>query len=105
MHPEYPRSRLRIDCACRNFNKKEDTWREALRHFDAGFDSTLRVFKGWWYRGYLAQSDGDPNLLNANRNDDGRWLNADNDRSDNRWERDQGFAFVVSQLSSILTPL
>ena len=31
---------------CRNFNKKEDTWREALRHYYAGFDSTLRVFEG-----------------------------------------------------------
>ena len=48
-------------------------------------------------------SDGDPNLLNANRNGDGRWLNAYNDRPDNRWNRDNGFAFAVSQLSSFLS--
>ena len=48
-------------------------------------------------------SDGDPNLLNANRNDDGRWLNTYYDNPDNRWNRDNGFAFAVSQLSSFLS--
>jgi hypothetical protein len=43
-------------------------------------------------------SDGDPNLLNVNR--DGRWLNANYDNPDNQWNRDNGFAFVVSQISS-----
>ena len=52
--------------------------------------------------GISRNSDGDPNLLNANRSDDGRWLNANYDRPDNRWNRDNGFAFVVSQLSSFL---
>lgn len=49
-------------------------------------------------------SDGDPNLLSANRNDDGRWLNAYNNNSDNRWNRENGFAFAVSQLFSFLAP-
>ena len=49
------------------------------------------------------QSDGDPNLLNANRNDDGQWLNTYYDKPDNRWNRDNGFAFAVSQLSSFLS--
>ena len=48
-------------------------------------------------------SDGNPNLLNANRNDDGRWLNTYWDNPDNRWNRDNGFAFAVSQLSSFLS--
>lgn len=82
--------------------KKEDTWREALGHYDAGFDSTLRIFEGWWSGRCLARSDGDPNLLNVNRDNDGRWLNAYNDRPDNRWNRDNGFAFAVSQFSSFL---
>jgi hypothetical protein len=47
--------------------------------------------------------DGDPNLLNANRNDDGRWLNTTYDRPDNKWNHDSGFAFVVSKLSSFLS--
>ena len=38
-----------------------------------------------------------------NRNDDGHWLNAYYDKPDNRWSRDDGFAFVVSQLSSFLS--
>lgn len=50
--------------------------------------------------GVLHISDGDPNLLNANRNDDGRWLNAYYDNPDNRWNRENGFAFVASQLFS-----
>ena len=45
-------------------------------------------------------SDGDPNLLNANRNDDGQWLNANYDNPDNRWNRSNGFAFAASQLTS-----
>ncbi len=48
-------------------------------------------------------SDGNPNLLIVNRNDDGRWLNAYYDNPDNRWNRDDGFAFVVSQLTSFLS--
>jgi len=47
-------------------------------------------------------SDGDPKLLNVNRNDDGSWLNTNYDKPDNKWNRDNGFAFVVSQLSSFL---
>ena len=54
--------------------------------------------------GILYASDGNPNLLSANRNDDGRWLNAYYDKPDNRWNREDGFAFVVPQLSSFLTP-
>ena len=45
-------------------------------------------------------SDGDLNLLNANRNDDGRWLNTTNDTPDNRWNHENGFAFSVAQLTS-----
>lgn len=55
--------------------------------------------------GFLRISDGDPNLLSANRNDDGHWLNAYYDKPDNRWNRDNGFAFAVSQLSSFLSLL
>lgn len=53
----------------------------------------------------LRSSDGDLNLLNANRNDEGRWLNAYYDNPDNRWNRENGFAFVLSQLSSFLPRL
>ena len=39
-------------------------------------------------------SDGDPNLLNANRNDDGQWLNTNYDKPDNNWNQNSGFAFA-----------
>ena len=54
--------------------------------------------------GTLHTSDGDHNLLGANRNDDGQWLNAYYDNPDNRWNRESGFAFVASQLSLFLAP-
>ncbi len=44
-------------------------------------------------------SDDDLNLLNLSRNDDGHWLNAYYDNPDNQWNRDNGFAFVSSQVS------
>ncbi len=83
--------------------KNEATWREALRHFDAGYDSAPRIFKGQWCRWCLAQSDGDPNLLNANRNDDGSWLNANWDNPDNRWNGGGGFAFALSKVALFLS--
>ena len=55
--------------------------------------------KGGGTEGISRNSDGDPNLLNANRNDDGQWLNTTYDRPDNAWNRDNGFAFVASKLS------
>ena len=55
--------------------------------------------------GILHISDGDPNLLSANRNDNGQWLNAYYDNPDNKWNRENGFAFAVSQLSSFLPRL
>ena len=47
-------------------------------------------------------SDGDFKLLDVNRNDDGSWLDAFYGKSDNKWNRSNGFVFVVSQLSSFL---
>ena len=44
--------------------------------------------------------DGDPYLLYAYRLDGGRWLHACIGRPDSRWDRDGGFAFAVSQVSS-----
>jgi len=44
----------------------------------------------------LRNSDGNPNLLNANRNDDSDWLNAYWDNPDNKWNRDYGFAFSLA---------
>lgn len=59
---------------------------------------------GLWYIVAMHEpinvSDGDPNLLGADRNDGGRRLDAYDVRPDDRWYRDYGFAFAVSQVSS-----
>ncbi len=81
-------------------SKNEDTWREVLEYYDTEFYSIQRLFDGWCFGRYFAYSDGDPNLLNVNRDDDGCWLNANYDRPGNRWNRDNGFAFAVMQASS-----
>ncbi len=47
----------------------------------------------------ISDSDGDLRLLNASRNDDGRWLYAYYGNPDYRWNRENGFAFVVPQAS------
>ena len=54
--------------------------------------------KGGVMGGILHNSDGDPKLLNADRNDNGFWLNTNYDNPDNKWNRSNGFAFVVSQV-------
>jgi len=47
----------------------------------------------------LHNSDRNPNLLAANRDNNGRRLNAYNDRPDDGWDRGFGFAFFVPQLT------
>lgn len=53
----------------------------------------------------LRNSDGDPNILSVSRDDNGRWLNTYYDKPGNRWNRNNGFAFAVSQFSSFLSRL
>ena len=55
--------------------------------------------------GKIHISDGNPNVLSSNRNDDGQWLNAYWDNPDNKWNDGGAFAFVVPQLSSFLLSL
>ncbi|MDP3794037.1 MAG: hypothetical protein Q8R07_04800, partial [Candidatus Uhrbacteria bacterium] len=59
---------------------------------------------GLWYivamHEPINDSGGDPHLLSADRVDDGRWLGACYGRPDDRWDRGDGFAFAVSQVSS-----
>lgn len=48
----------------------------------------------------IKDSDGDPLLLRALRNDNGSWLGTHYGNPDNEWNRGCGFAFVVSQVSN-----
>ena len=52
---------------------------------------------------YIADSDGNLNVLGLNRNDQGRWLNAYNGNPDNRWDREDGFVFLVPKVFSFLS--
>ena len=46
----------------------------------------------------IKDSDGDPYLLCTYRSDDDSWLCADYGNPDVRWNREDGFAFVASQV-------
>ena len=47
----------------------------------------------------IADSDGDPRLLGVNRYDSGSWLSAYWIRPGRSWDRKDGFAFTVSQVT------
>ncbi len=49
-------------------------------------------------------SDGNPNVLNANRNDDGRWVNANWDKPGNKWNDNGASAFLVPATFFISLP-
>jgi hypothetical protein len=43
-------------------------------------------------------SDGNPNVLYSNRNDDGQWVNANWDNPDNQWNDNGASAFPLSAI-------
>lgn len=45
--------------------------------------------------GVSYKSDGNPNVLNVNRNDDGQWVNANWDNPGNQWNDNGAFTFLV----------
>ena len=45
---------------------------------------------------YVIDSDGNPNVLNVSRNDEGRLVNANWDNPDNQWNDNGAFVFPVS---------
>ena len=66
--------------------------------------SVQRVFqknsRGSGTDGRTYISDGNPNILESDRNDDGRQVNAYYDNPDNNWNDNGAFVVPVSQLSS-----
>jgi len=54
--------------------------------------------------GVSYNSDGNPNVLNVNRNDNGQWLNANLDHLDNQWNDSGAFAFLVPENLFISCP-
>ena len=46
---------------------------------------------------YATDSNGNPNVLNANRNDDGQWVNSYWDNPDNQWDDDGALVFLLPE--------
>lgn len=66
-------------------------------------DKELKAMDLWWivvFHEPINDSAGDPNLLYADRYDEGRWLSPYYVRPDDDWHSGSGFAFAVSQVSS-----
>ena len=66
-------------------------------------DEELEAMGLWWIVAMhkpINDSDDDPSLLHAFRDDGGRWLSTTYGKPDSKWDRDSGFAFVVSQVVS-----
>lgn len=64
-------------------------------------DKEIEAMGLWWIIAMhepINDSDGDPDLLLADRHGGGRWLDAYHDRPDRRWPCDLGFAFAASQV-------
>lgn len=64
-------------------------------------DEELEAMGLWWVvvmHEPVKDSDGDPSLLSAGRDDDGPWLDAFYDYPDFSWGRVCGFAFAASQV-------
>ena len=91
MHREYPRSRFWIGWCMQTLQKNEATWYGVLRHYDAGFDTALRVFEGQWNRRDSIQC-----YATFNRWNDKRKVNIN--RNDNDWNDNWWFAGVRNSL-------
>ena len=91
MYREYPRSRLWIEWCMQTLQKNEATWYGVLRHYDAGFDTALRVFEGQWNRWDSIQC-----YATFNRWNDKRKVNVN--RNDNDWNDNWWFAGVRNSL-------
>jgi hypothetical protein len=63
-------------------------------------DEEIEAMGLWWLvvmHEPINDSDGDPNLLYALRNDEGQWLDAYYVNPGSRWRRKDGFVFLAPQ--------
>jgi hypothetical protein len=67
-------------------------------------DKEIEAMGLWWIAVFhepINGSDGGPRLLSAGRGGDGRWLAPSSGELADGWSRGRGFAFAVSQVSSL----
>ncbi|MFH1766592.1 MAG: hypothetical protein ABH826_00645 [Patescibacteria group bacterium] len=94
-------SKIRVKAEARGFTKPNAEIACLIR--DKFSNAELKKMGLYWIAVMhepIKDSDGDPNLLCVNRNSDGSWLFAAYGRPGYTWGRDDGFAFVVSQVST-----
>jgi len=92
---------IRAEADKRNFTKPNAEVAYLIR--EKFTDEDLEAMGLYWIVAMhepIKDSDGDSNLLDANRRGGGRWLDAIWDGPGRRWHRGVGFAFVASQVSS-----
>ncbi len=84
-----------------DISKNEITWCITLGYYNIEIlFSSEKYSKGGVMEGVVHSSDGNPNVLNANRNDDESWVNANYDNPDNQWNDNGAFAFLATQFIS-----
>lgn len=69
-------------------------------------DEDLEVMGLYWivvFHEPIKDSGGDLSLLNANRDNEGRWLSAYYDKPDDNWNSANGFAFALPQIALFLS--
>jgi len=79
----------------------------ALLLREAVSDEDIEALGGWYVAALhepIKDSDGDPNVLFADRDGEGRWVNAGWDRPDGDWDAGGAFAFVVPASTSGISP-
>lgn len=94
-------SKIRAEANKRKLTKPEAELGCLIR--DMFTDEEIEAMGLMWIAAFhepIKDSDGDPDSLSANRHGDGHWLDAYCDKPDYRWNRDNGVAFPVSQVSS-----
>jgi hypothetical protein len=91
---------IRVEADNRKFTKPNAEVACLIREMFS--DKDLEAMELWWIVAMhepIKDSAGDPTLLSASRDVDGRWLLAYCGKPVNWWRRGSGFAFVVSQVS------
>lgn len=92
-------SNIQAEAERRNFTKPNAEVACLIREMFT--DKEIEAMGLWWIVAMhepINDSDGDPILLNANRNDDGHWLDTAYGFPGVRWSSAYGFAFVVAQV-------
>lgn len=94
-------SKVRAEATCHNLSVPNAEVACLIR--EKFTDKELVAMGLWWIivmHEPIKDSGGGPRLLDVSRDNDGSWLDSYYDDPDCRWYREDGFAFVASQVSA-----